>query len=62
MLNVQEQDRIAEQGAAAQRSCQVNVLDKSTLNPYQPGTDEFGIWLAGYEAEAECAGSDGRDW
>lgn len=62
MLSISEQDRIAEEGAAAQRSCQVSLMDKSTLNPYAPGSDESGLWLAGYEAEAEEAGSEGRDW
>lgn len=61
-LTVTEQDRIAEDGAAALRSYQPNIKDKSTLNPYKPGTDEHEIWLGGYEAEAENVGSSGRDW
>ncbi|AZS26260.1 hypothetical protein [Vibrio anguillarum] len=53
-----EQDRIAAEGAAALRSYQPNIKDKSTLNPYKAGTDEYDIWLGGYKAEAENNGSN----
>lgn len=31
-------------------------------NPYSPGSEEYEIWLGGYEAGAEEIGSVGKDW
>lgn len=31
-------------------------------NPYSPGSEEYEIWLGGYEAGAEETGSAGKDW
>jgi len=61
-LTIHQQDEIAEEGASALRSHRPDIKEKWTLNPYAKGTDEYDIWLGGYEAEAERLGSEGRDW
>lgn len=58
-LTTQQQDQIS---ASATVACQAAGKDNWKLNPHPPGTVEHGIWLAGYESEAEAIGSQGKDW
>jgi len=60
-LSASEQDRIGEEGAAYCRSHRINK-DWWLSNPYPTGTDQHELWQAGFEAEAECVGSEGCDW
>lgn len=58
-LTIHEQDSIAALGASA---CRAAGKDNWKLNPYQRGTDEYDLWLGGYEREAESIGSQTHDW
>lgn len=58
-LTIQEQDQISAAGAAA---CRASGKNNWALNPYPAGSAEHGIWLGGYESEAEAMGSAGKDW
>lgn len=58
-LTIQQQDQISDAGAAACRSA---GHEKWKMNPHQPGSVEFDIWLGGYEREAEMIGSQGKNW
>lgn len=58
-LSIVQQDQISDDGAAA---CRAVGKENWKNNPYPPQTLEHDIWLGGYEREADCIGSQGKNW
>ena len=61
-MDIATQDAIAEEGAAALRSYRPDLKGENwRLNPYKEGTDEYDLWIGGYEDEAERTGTADLD-
>lgn len=62
-LTIDDMDRIAKEGGAALVAHHPELKGETwRLNPYPEGSDEYDIWLVGYESKAEELGSIGKDW
>lgn len=61
-MDIATQNAIVEEGAAAMRSHRPDLNgEKWRLNHYKEDTDEYFLWMCGYEAEAERLGSVGQN-